>query len=109
MQALPPEAAVLQKMPLVPGMLPSLPSQRPLPALGSLLPGPHQGHPPNQEMGLSTNSPALGPCTLLWDEMCRLASTGRESTSPWNPPPCALKGWSHWALPVVTLTDVESD
>lgn len=76
--------------------------------LCSLLPGPHQGHPPNQEGAMAQTGPALGPGTLHWEEMCRRAGGGRESMPPQHPPVCP-RGPVPLGFPMATLTDAGSD
>lgn len=85
------------------------PPQQPLPAYAPSYLAHIKGIHPIRSWALAQTGPALGPCTLLWEEMCRRAGRGRESTPPRHPPLCALRAQSHRALPVVTLTDAGSD
>lgn len=112
-RVLPPKAVVLVKMPPVPGMLPScrpyslLHPKSHFPPYGPSYLAHIKGIHPIRSWALAQTGPALGPLTPRW-EVCRRAGTGRESMLPQHPLPCAFRGWSHWALPVVTLTDVGS-
>lgn len=77
------DASSARNASLLQASLPS-PSQEPLPALRSLLPGPHQGHPPNQKLGFGTNRPCSGTShpTLGNVPACREREGKHASTAP---------------------------